>query len=189
MDLFRATLLLTAGLITGCASVPEPLDGNYAEAFYPKQTGDQSLGANVRWGGTVIETMPKADQTCMEILAQRLDRRARPEPSDEDLGRFLACRDEFIDPEIYVNGREVTVVGELESFRDGKVGEFNYVYPVVDTDAVELWPDRANRGYYDYDYGYGSYGYRPYGHGHFYRPYYRSSFYYGGFHHSGFIHR
>mgnify|MGYP005841053553 CR=1 FL=1 len=187
MNLSRTILLPITLLVAGCASVPDPLEGNYSEAFYPKQAQDQSVGANVRWGGTIIETRPEADRTCVEILAQPLDRRGQPVPSDDDRGRFLACRNEFIDPEIFVNGREVTTVGEVTTFRDGNVGEFNYTYPVVDADAVELWPDRPNGGYY----GYGSYGYRPYGYGYrySYRPYYRSSFYYGGFHHGGFIHR
>jgi len=175
MKPLRSTLVLTAALITGCASVPAPLDGNYSEAFFPKQAEPQSLGANVRWGGTVIETMPEADRTCIEILAQPLDRRARPEHSDEDLGRFLACRNEFLDPEIFVNGREVTAVGELSAFREGQVGEYNYAYPVVGADAVELWPERSDSAYYGY-----------YGHGYHYRPYYRYPFYYGGFHHSRF---
>lgn len=172
MNLLRSTLLLTAALITGCASVPAPLEGNYSEAFFPKQANDQSVGANVRWGGTVIETMPETDRTCIEILAHQLDRRARPEPSDEDLGRFIACRSEFIDPEIFVNGREVTVVGEIETFRDGNVGDYNYVYPVVDADAVQLWPVRVDKRYYGHAY---------YGYGYPYWPYYHSPYYYGGF--------
>ncbi len=172
MNPLRATLLLVAGLVTGCASVPDRLEGNYSEAFFPKQADEKSIGANVRWGGTVIETMPDSDQTCIEILAQRLDRSARPVPSDDDLGRFLACRNEFIDPEIFVNGREVTVVGEIDSFRDGNIGDFNYVYPVVEADAVELWPERVDTRFY----GHGYYGY-----GYPYWPYYRSPFYYGGY--------
>lgn len=182
MNLLRAILLLIAGLVTGCASVPDQLEGNYSEAFFPKQADQQSIGTSVRWGGTIIETMPEADETCIEILAQRLGRNARPVSSDADLGRFLACRNGFIDPEIYVSGREVTVVGTIEAFRDGNVGEFNYSYPVVDADAIELWPERVDVHYY----GYGYHGY--YGYGYPYWPYYRSPFYYGGYG-PGFYHR
>lgn len=187
MKLIRLTLALAIAFVTGCASVPAPLEGNYSEAFYPEQANDQSVGARVRWGGAVVETRPESDSTCIEILAQQLDRSARPRNSDEDFGRFLACRDEFIDPEIFVNGREVTVAGRITGFRDGKVGEFNYVYPVVDADAVYLWPERVEQGLY----GHGYYGY-PY-----YWPYYRYPFYYGGigtrfyypYPRGGYIHR
>lgn len=189
MKLIRLTLVLIVGFIAGCASVPAPLEGDYSEAFYPDQANDQSVGARVRWGGTVVETRPEANRTCIEILAQQLDSSARPEGSDEDFGRFLACRDEFIDPEIFVNGREVTVAGRLARFRDGKVGEFNYVYPVVDADSVYLWPERIEQPWYGH--GYYGWGY-PY-----YWPYYRSPFYYGGigtrfyypYPRGGYIHR
>ena len=178
MTIFRLMIVLAVGVVAGCASVPAPLEGQYSESFYPDQATDRSIGANVRWGGIVVETRPEAERTCIEILAQELDQSARPERSDQEFGRFIACRNEFIDPEIFVNGREVTVAGKLTEFRDGQVGEFNYVYPVVDADAVYLWPEREAYGYgygYPYNYGYYGFGY-PY-----YWPYYRSPFYYGGF--------
>lgn len=173
MNPFRLIIVLTVGVIAGCASVPAPLEGNYSEAFYPDQAEERSIGANVRWGGAVVETRPEADRTCIEILAQELGSSARPMRSDQGFGRFIACRDEFIDPEIFVNGREVTVAGELTGFREGKVGEFEYVYPVVAADAVYLWPEREEQ--YWYSHGYYNRGY-PY-----YWPYYRMPFYYGGF--------
>lgn len=187
MNLFRTSSLLIAGMLTGCASVPDQLEGDYSESFFANQATEQSVGANVRWGGAVIETMPESDRTCIEVLAKPLDIRARPEPSDENLGRFLACRGEFIDPEIFSGGREVTAVGRISGFREGNVGEYDYVYPVIDADAVELWPEELETAYY----GGGYYGY-----GYSLWPYYRSPFYYGGFgrryhypySHGGFIH-
>src|SRR6056297_1315541 len=167
MKPLRLMIVLAVGAVAGCASVPAPLEGEYSESFYPDQAGDRSVGANVRWGGTVVETRPESERTCIEILAQELDRMARPVRSDEGYGRFIACRNEFIDPEIFVNGREVT------GFREGKVGEFEYVYPLVAADAVYLWPERQEQ--YWYGHGYYGWGY-PY-----YWPYYRTPFYYGGF--------
>jgi len=148
-------IALTLGALAGCASVPDPLEGEqYSEEFYPAQAADRSVGASVRWGGTVVETRPQSDRTCVEILAQELGPDSRPRVSDEDRGRFIACRDGFIDPEIYMNGREVTVVGELARFRNDKVGDFNYEYPLVSADAVYLWPESSE---------YPGYGYYPYG--------------------------
>jgi len=173
MTPFRLMLVIAVGAIAGCASVPAPLEGNYSESFFPDQAGDRSIGANVRWGGLVVETRPEAGRTCIEILAQELDRTARPVRSDQEHGRFIACRDEFIDPEIFVNGREVTVAGRLTEFSQGKVGEFEYVYPFVAADAIYLWPERQEQ--YWHGYGYYGWGY-PYS-----WPYYRMPFYYGGF--------
>lgn len=177
MKPFRLMIVLAVGIVAGCASVPAPLEGEYSESFYPNQATDRSLGARVRWGGSVVETRPQSERTCIEILAHELDRTARPVRSDQDHGRFIACRNEFIDPEIFVNGREVTVIGELTDFRQGKVGEFEYVYPEVDAEAVYLWPERqAHYGYGHDFYSWGAPYYWPY-----HWPYYRAPFYYGGF--------
>jgi len=173
MKPLRLMTALAVGAIAGCASLPAPLEGEYSESFYPDQAGERSVGANVRWGGTVVETRPESDRTCIEILAQELESNARPVQSDQAYGRFIACRNEFIDPEIFVNGREVTVAGEITGFRNRKVGEFEYVYPVVGADAVYLWPEREDHSRHGH-------GYHPWGYP-YYWPYFRAPFYYGGF--------
>lgn len=170
MKSFRLMIAAAVGVVAGCASVPDPLEGEYSESFFPEQAGERSVGANVRWGGTVVETRPQADRTCIEILAQELDPSARPLSSDQGYGRFIACRNEFIDPEIFVNGREVTVAGELTRFSEGKIGEFAYLYPEVDANAVYLWPERDEQYLYARDFY--NYGF----------PYYGRPFYYGRFH-------
>lgn len=140
---FRLFLVSVALGAAGCASIPAPLAGEYSESFQPAQASEASIGARVRWGGLVIETRPERDRTCIELLAQPLDGSKRPDPSDADLGRFIACRAQFYDPEIFVNGREVTVVGRLEGFTTGAVGKFQYRYPNVAADAIYLWPERV----------------------------------------------
>jgi outer membrane lipoprotein len=173
----RLAALASILTLAGCVSIPTQLDGDYSDAFQPAQATERSVGARVRWGGLVIETRPERDRTCIEILAQPLDESARPERSDQDLGRFIACREQFFDPEIFVNGREVTVVGRLQGFRDGRIGEFQYRYPEIDADAIHLWPERVElppshfyrpwpyyRGYWPYPWGYPSpwgYWHRP----------------------------
>lgn len=187
----RPLLLTAAAMIVlgGCAALPDPIAGErYQETPYPAQVGESSLGADVRWGGSIVETRPLSDHTCIEILAQPLSGSGYPRASDEDLGRFLACRDEFIDPEIFVGDRAVTVVGTLDAFTTGKVGEFEYRYPRVAADAVYLWPERVYEDrYYGYGYHYPyfwpyySYPYYNFGYGvGFYRPYYH-----GRLHESG----
>lgn len=179
-------LAITALGLAGCAATPDPLEGEYSQAFFPNQADANTAGTSVRWGGTIVETIPKAQRTCVEILAHELDRSFRPKPSDQDYGRFKACRETFLDPEIFVNGREVTVVGELESFTTDKVGEFDYRYPVIDANSVYLWPERLDGRYYGYPgYHYPFHGF-PYHHG-FHRPYFHHGFGHG-FHHRGFIH-
>jgi len=167
--MIRSILALCFAAMAGCAVIPDPLEGDYSQDFYPAQATDNSVGARLRWGGSVVEAVPEADRTCIEILAHKLDSNTRPVRADRDLGRFLACRDSFIDPAIFTRGREVTVTGRLTGFQTGQVGEFEYEYPLIETDAVYLWPKRAEFDRYEY-YGWHSPYFR-----YAWWPYYRRS--------------
>ncbi len=152
-------------LLTGCATVPAPLAGDYPE-FQPDQATDRSVGARLRWGGVIVDTRPGRDETCVEILARELDRDMRPKATDIARGRFLACRDGFKDPAVFYNGREITVVGQLTDFTQGTIGEFEYRYPRIDADVLYLWSQRPDLVYHYYDPWYDPW-----------RPYYRHPFY------------
>ncbi len=137
-------------LLTGCATVPAPLAGDYPD-FQPDQSTERSVGARVRWGGIVVDTSTGRDETCVEVLARELDRAMRPRATDIARGRFLACRDGFLDPAIFFNGREITVTGRLTGFTHGTIGEFEYRYPRLDADVFHLWAPRPDVVYHYYD--------------------------------------
>ena len=157
-------IALTAGLLGGCASVPAPLAGEFRE-LQPEQATERSVGANVRWGGQIINTRPQQEKTCVEILAKELASDFRPLSGDLSFGRFLACRDGFHDPAVFTEGRGITVVGKIEGFTEGEIGEYVYRYPQVAADTLYLWDERSelNHGdpwsYYNpwWSYGYGWY--------------------------------
>lgn len=136
-------LFATALLVAGCASIPAPLAGEFAE-FQPNQATDRSIGAQVRWGGSIVETQPGRGETCVEILARDLDRELRPVSGDNHFGRFLACRSGFQDPAIFTPGRDITVVGRIDSFVDGEIGEFVYRYPRLSAEVMYLWSARPD---------------------------------------------
>lgn len=141
------TCLAAVALLSGCVSIPRPLEGDF-QAFQPDQSTQRSIGARVRWGGIVIQTEPGQERTCIEVLAKELARDYRPRTGDRNFGRFMACKTGFQDPALFAEGREVTVTGRLEGFRDGAIGEYVYQYPVVDTDVIHLWPERTDQVYY-----------------------------------------
>lgn len=165
--------LLGAGLAS-CATVPKPLQGQFAASSPADGARGGQTGQTVRWGGEIIKVDPKADTTCFEILGRPLGDSARPVARDTSEGRFLACRAGFYDPEVFRRGREVTVVGTVDGTQTGRVGEYDYVYPRVAATTIYLWPERTARvvGAYDpffYDPWYrggwgpwGPYGYGPY---------------------------
>ena len=170
MSLYRFIASAAAlALLGGCASIPQPLAGNYTNVTTSSAQQGGAGGTRVRWGGEIIKTEPGPQQTCFYLLSRPLDSQARPETgnSGENQGRFVACRNGFYDPEVFVRGREVTVTGTLHGTVSQKVGDYDYAYPRLEADVVYLWPKRVpiNRyppGFYDPFWGPGfgpSYGF------------------------------
>lgn len=148
--------LATIGLIVGtiflsaCATVPEEIAKPPKDNPTVKQVRadpNRYVGQDVRWGGNIVEVHNDEEETYIEIIARDLHRDGRPGSSDLSPGRFIAIFDQFLDPEIYYEGRAITVVGTLEGERIGKIGERDYKYPVVRVTHHLLW--RAmERDYY-----------------------------------------
>lgn len=167
----RAALVILAASLGACATVPAPLQGQFAPVTPKEALANNAQTTPVRWGGEIIAVDPKAGHTCFEVLARELDATARPVPHDPSLGRFLACRDGFYDPEEFKQGRYLTVVGRIDGTEKGKIGEYDYTYPRVAADTVYLWPERsyvAAPYYYD---PWGPWGYGPYWGGPYWGPY------------------
>lgn len=157
-------IFLTVLLLSGCIAVPEQLAGEYPQ-ITPQDSGQGNINTRIRWGGMIIDTRPEEDQTCFEILSKRLDRSMRPLDEDQTGGRFIACKEGFLDPEVYTKGREVTLTGVINGSDIRKVGEFDYRYPLVNVQFLTLWEQRPDVVVYEQDWHY-----RPY--------YWHSPFYY-----------
>ena len=145
MSLHRPLVLAAAvALLGGCASIPQPLVGNYANVSTAAAQQGGAGGTHVRWGGEIIKTEPGPQQTCFYLMSRPLDAQARPMAGSagESQGRFVACRNGFYDPEVFTRGRELTVTGTLHGTVSQKVGEYDYAYPRVEADVVYLWPKR-----------------------------------------------
>ena len=163
--IYTASLaVMTVLLLGSCTTIPEQLQGEFT-TLTPKNTSEKNLGTAVRWGGAILETRPENNYTCFEILSKELQKSMRPKDSDQDGGRFIACKPGFYDPEVFKKGREVTLTGKLIHMDTRKVGDYDYHFPVVDIDFMILWPKRRTRVYYGM--------YRPYyWHYPYYGPYY-----------------
>jgi len=142
-------IVMTVLLLSACTTIPEQLKGDYTP-LTPAQTSSSDLQTPVRWGGVILDTRPKKDFTCFEILSRQLGSSMRPRDTDQAQGRFIACKPGFYDPEVFEKGREVTVTGKIVHMDTREVGEFEYKYPVVDVQFMTLWPKRVTRVYYDY---------------------------------------
>jgi len=130
-------------VLAGCASVPAPLQGQYSQMTPRDVVASQQRGMQVRWGGRIVAVDPLPDRTCFEVVSTGLDASGRPRwAADATGGRFIACRAGFYDPAIFQPDRELTVIGSVDDFRDQRIGEYEYRFPVVHAAVVYLWPVR-----------------------------------------------
>lgn len=133
-------LPLVLGL-AACVSVPRPLQGEFEPIQPPEAARRATLGADVRWGGRILEIEPGADRTCFIVLAQPLDAGSQPIEGDRSLGRFIACRAGFYDPAVFAPGRSLTVAGRVVRIDTRAVGDYAFAYPVLEAAVLYLWPE------------------------------------------------
>lgn len=147
-------LFISLVLTTACTvqpKLPLPPDNPPLPAVQSDPAGYKNK--MVTWGGMIIETEVKKQETWLVILAKPLDSTAEPRPVDHSLGRFLAVHAGFRDPAVFANGRNITVTGKISGMEKRKIGEHDYVYPVVQVEQFYLWPVRQPADWYD-DYWY-----------------------------------
>jgi len=136
-------------------------------------------GDIVIWGGRIIKTLNLKSGTEVYILAIPLDYLERPEDELTTEGRFIAKTSDYLDPVVYSSGKSVTVAGAIAGAETHKVGEIDYVYPVVDIKELHLFRPQVTYVYPDWYY-WGPWG--PYSYG---GPYYYGGpefYYYPRFH-------
>lgn len=169
-----AVSLTVAMAATACTTVPEQIQGDFAQ-ISPARVDPGVFGSDVRWGGVILSSENRDNMTCFEILSRNLDKYLRPTQEDYTAGRYIACKQGFQDPVVFTKGREVTTTGQVRNIEVRQLDDFDYRYPVIDVDALVLWEKRRNvvvyRGFndpwhYRYPWGYPYWGFhRPYGWG------------------------
>jgi outer membrane lipoprotein len=167
------SLAAACALMAACATVPQPLQGNFTNVSSLNAQQGSANGTQVRWGGNIISTEPGQQSTCFYVLAHPLDSQARPTGGSSDTqGRFVACHSGFYDPEVFKPGREVTFTGTVQGTMTRKVGDYDYAYPRLEASVVYLWPKRQVMAGYPY---YGPGWYDP-----FWGPYWGPGWGWGG---------
>jgi outer membrane lipoprotein len=123
-------------------------------------------GRVVLWGGVIVETLNRANETLIKVRQTELDLEQRPKYPDRSQGRFIIQYNGFLDPAIYREGREITVAGEITGKEVLPLGNINYTYPVIKAQEIYLWerpiPYRPYYPPYYYDPFYPWWWHRPY---------------------------
>ncbi len=178
-------MIATLAMLGACASSPTifntPMPGAPSLSEVNADI-DKHKGARVRWGGVIASVKNQQNETWIELVQYQLDRRGRPIDSDSQ-GRFYLKFAGFLEPRDYEIGREMTAVGEVTETVTQKIGDHNYVYPVVAVDSAEfvLWNEYSDyrnpypyyAPYYDPFYGPFFYPYFNYGFPYYYPYSYR----------------
>ncbi len=133
-------IALAVSVLAGCASIPKPLQGDFVPLAPAEAVARDATGQAVRWGGTLAVIEPLAGETCFQIVGRPLDERSRPIASDRPGGRFIACRSGFYEPQVFAQGRSITVTGRIVGYETRRVGEYDYRQPKVAADVIYLWP-------------------------------------------------
>lgn len=170
-----------ASMSLGCAHVISDTVRLQAEPSIPfaqlRANPDAYKDRTVILGGEILDTTNLREGTRLEILQKPLSRAAAPQVTDNTGGRFMALCEDYLDPAVYASGRRITVAGRVLGSHTGKVGEVDYVYPLISCQEAYLWPRvvSALPGYDPYGWWYGSP--HPYL-WHFRYPYYRRPYWY-----------
>lgn len=124
---------------------------------------DSLKGESVIWGGVIIETIARKDDSLVIVRQTDLDFQKRPINLDTSAGRFIIRYQGFLDPAIYTKNREVTVVGKIAGKEERPIGDYRYPHPLIDARDLRLWEKRVEYPYY-YDpwYPWGPYPWGPY---------------------------
>ena len=161
-----SSLILLPIFIAACSIMPESIERENLPQISVQavqQNTDNYQGQTVRWGGIITQFINNADDTWIEVLSTELGSSGRPSSNrSNNQGRFIAKIDKFLDPEVYLEGNKLTIIGILAEKIDGKIGDFNYSFPVVVTQGHHLWPNRTYRQYPYITPGYWYYGFNPY---------------------------
>ena len=96
-----------------------------------RERPDAGPGHPERWGGRIVRVENLRDRTLIEVLAFPLDGAGRPQTDQAAEGRFIIQSPGFLEPHEYAPDRLIEVRGTLDDFRNGRVGEAEYRYPLV----------------------------------------------------------
>ncbi|HYA03105.1 MAG TPA: Slp/YeaY family lipoprotein [Syntrophobacteria bacterium] len=101
-------------------------------------------GRVVILGGYILEIQSEPGGSVLTVIQAPLDWRNEPKSPDLSQGRFFVTADRFLDPEVYVKGRRITVGGRVAGVRKQSVGGATYRFPTIEAQELHLWPKKTH---------------------------------------------
>ena len=132
-------------LISACSIVPESIrtaDDAVLVSFVDAKNSSHVIQDKMaRWGGVIAKVENKKEFTVLEVVNVELNSAAKPKSINESAGRFRLYYKGLLDPMIYQKGKDVTAVGMIGTSEDGKIGELEYQFPVLNVTGIYLWKE------------------------------------------------
>lgn len=122
------------------------------------ETPDAYIGKRVMMGGNIVKTRNFPDKSEVEVVQKTLDSYGNLESGDATIGRFIFRHRGYLESEVYSKGRNIVGAGIVVGSQSGKIGDRDYLFPVIEPEELHLvqqYPDYPY--YYDpfYPYYYG----------------------------------
>jgi outer membrane lipoprotein len=150
---------LLALALVACAPAPiyqNPASAVIATPMQVAQSPERYAKGDVIWGGRIVQINNFSDHSEVELLAYPLDGSQRPKASDSGNGRFIAVMHGYVEPLDYPAGALMTISGRLDGSRAGKVGDADYVFPLVGVMQSHVWtPAELSKGRSNISFGLG----------------------------------
>ncbi|MGR5133065.1 Slp family lipoprotein [Vibrio alfacsensis] len=135
-------VIVAAFWLSACSSLPEELNASTEQVLTDYKTFAEAQGhaANdVRLGGVIAKVANLKDQTRLEIVNLPIGQSGKPNIDKEPTGRFAVYFDGYLEPVAFSKGRLITVVGKGSGEEKAKIGEHDYIFPVMQGDGYRLW--------------------------------------------------
>jgi outer membrane lipoprotein len=143
-------LLLLVAFLVACASTPERCRKPIGERGLTPAVAverEDAIGQAITWGGTLVSSRNLQDSTELEVLAFPLDGCGRPRSEDDPLGRFIIRRLGYLETADLRPGRDITASGRIIATSEGRIGDAEYRFPVLEDANPRIWGERAASRY------------------------------------------
>jgi outer membrane lipoprotein len=140
------TWVVAGILLLGCSSqriVPESMESlvDRTVSFQDVLASPESYkGRMLVLGGEVLNAKRLHNSTQIELLQLPLEDGEEPSlDRQQSQGRFLALKQEFLDPATMVEGTRVTIVGEVSGSKTDHLDDVEYRYPTLIVKHLHIW--------------------------------------------------
>ncbi|MFM2590472.1 Slp family lipoprotein [Vibrio sp. TBV020] len=134
-------LFATVAFLSACSSLPENLQSDNPNIVtdYQVWQSNSDTSNELRMGGLIADVQNLNDKTRIEVVNLPIGSSGKPDIGEEPEGRFVAYVEGFADPVTLSKGRLISLIGDSRGREEGKVGEYQYDFPVMDARGYHLW--------------------------------------------------